>query len=66
MHHVSTDGIRTPNDLIGGTMKYEFSQRNASGKRQRLRNYVASPLTAAAVMLCAAPAAATVRGGPVG
>ncbi|HWZ71433.1 MAG TPA: tannase/feruloyl esterase family alpha/beta hydrolase [Casimicrobiaceae bacterium] len=40
-------------------MKYEFSQCNASGKRQRLRNYVASPLTAAAVMLCAAPAAAT-------
>jgi Tannase and feruloyl esterase len=41
-------------------MKYAFSQCNASGKRQRLRNYVALPLTAAAFIFCAAPAAATV------
>ena len=41
-------------------MQHEFSQSKALGKRQRLGNYVAPPLTAAAFMFCAAPAAATV------
>jgi feruloyl esterase len=41
-------------------MKYEFSQCNTSGKRQRLRIRVASPLAAAIVVLFAAPAGATV------
>jgi hypothetical protein len=38
-------------------MQHEFSQSKALGKRQRLGNYVALPLTAAAFMFCAAPAA---------
>ena len=41
-------------------MQHEFSQSKASGKRQRLGNYVAPPLAAAAFVFCAAPAAATV------
>jgi feruloyl esterase len=39
-------------------MKYEFSQCNASGKRQRLVSHVASPLAAIALLFCAAPASA--------
>jgi Tannase and feruloyl esterase len=41
-------------------MNHQSWQGSASGKRQRLKNYVASPLTAVAVILCAAPASATV------
>jgi feruloyl esterase len=41
-------------------MKRTLSQFNALGTRQRLRNYVAPPLAAAAVIIFAAPAAATV------
>jgi Tannase and feruloyl esterase len=41
-------------------MQHEFSQSKALGKRQRLGNYIAPPLTAAAFMFCAAPAAATI------
>ncbi|HEY1437139.1 MAG TPA: tannase/feruloyl esterase family alpha/beta hydrolase [Casimicrobiaceae bacterium] len=40
-------------------MEHEFSQSKALGKRQRLGNYVASPLAAAAFMFCGEPAAAT-------